>query len=105
MEEYLIGHPDIIEASVVGVPDADLGEVVAVVVKTAPGKSITAQDVVDYCYGNIASAKVPRYVFVDFEIPFSGRGKVQKFKLVELLRKEIEEKGVGKMVPSGVRKG
>ncbi|MCD6461114.1 MAG: AMP-binding protein [Thermoplasmata archaeon] len=103
IEEYLLANPKIGEATVVGVPDPDLGEVVAAVIKPAPGESITGQEVVDYCYGQIASAKVPRYVFIGGEIPVSGRGKVQKFKLRESLHREITEKGIQKIVPTKVK--
>jgi len=104
IEEYLQEHPKILEVTIVGVTDKDRGEVVAAVVKPEEGKEITGQEVVDYCYGNIASAKVPRYVFVGADIPVSGRGKVQKFKLKKQLDAEIEEKQIPSIIPSSVQK-
>ncbi|MDG6220206.1 MAG: hypothetical protein QCI38_01995, partial [Candidatus Thermoplasmatota archaeon] len=62
----------------------------------------TAQEIVDYCYGTIASAKVPRYVFVGEDIPVSGRGKVQKFKLREQLHQKIKDESLRTMVPTKV---
>ncbi len=103
IEEFLMTHPKIGEATVVGVPDPDLGEVVAAVVKPVPGETITPQEVVDYAYGQIASAKVPRYVFIGAEIPVSGRGKVQKYLLSKQLAEEIKEKGIQKIIPTKVR--
>jgi fatty-acyl-CoA synthase len=76
IEEYLIAHPKIQEVAVVGVPDHDLGELVAAVVIPEPEVEITDQEIVDYCYGKMASAKVPRYVFIQEDLPLSSRGKV-----------------------------
>jgi hypothetical protein len=58
---------------------------------------------VDYCYEKIASAKVPRFVFVGSDLPISGRGKVQKFKLRKQLADKIEGEGIDKLVPTQVR--
>ncbi len=104
IEEYLIEHPEIQEVAVVGVPDEDLGEVVAAAVVPTQDSELSAQDVVDSLYGKVASAKVPRYVVVDFDIPVSGRGKVQKFKLREMLAEKVEKGELEKMVPTEVKK-
>jgi len=103
VEEFLIEHPKIHEVSVVGVPDHDMGELVAVVVNPKSGSSITGQEVVDYCYEKIASAKVPRYVFVGTNLPISGRGKVQKFILRKQLVEKIKQDNINKLVPTQVR--
>ena len=104
IEEYLHTHPMIQDVAVVGVPDEDLGEVVAAAIIPKERGKITEQDVVDYCYGKIASAKVPRYVvFVD-SYPMTSRGKVQKFKLQEILANMIKEGRIKKVVPTAVMK-
>ncbi len=103
IEEYLIEHPEIQEVAVVGVPDKDLGEVVAAAVVPTDGSDLTAQDVVDSLYGKVASAKVPRYVAIDFDLPVSGRGKVQKFKLRDMLTEKVEKDELDKMVPTAVK--
>ena len=104
IEEYLIEHEEIQEVAVVGVPDDELGEVVAAAVVPTEGSDITAQDVVDFVYGDIASAKVPRYVSITKDLPVSGRGKVQKFRLRDQLEEKIEEGELEKVVPSAVKK-
>lgn len=102
IEEFLLNHPNIIEVAVVGVPDPEYGEVVAAVAKVNDG--ITEQDLVDYCYGNISSPSVPRYVLFDVELPLSGRGKVQKFRLREILVKMLENDKLGqKIIPTSVK--
>ncbi len=103
IEEYLIEHEKIQEVAVVGVPDTELGEVVAAAVVPREGEDITPQEVVDFVYGRIASAKVPRYVAVDVELPVSGRGKVQKFKLRDTMEEMVESGELEKVVPSEVK--
>ncbi len=103
LEEFYIAHPKILDVAVVGVPDHDLGEVVAAAVIPAPGLEITPQEVVDYSYGKVASAKVPRFVMITDSLPISGRGKVQKFILRKQFQEKIEAGELSKMVPSAVR--
>jgi len=103
LEEFYIAHPKILDVAVVGVPDHDLGEIVAAAVIPAPGLEITPQEVVDYSYGKVASAKVPRFVMITDSLPISGRGKVQKFILRKQFQEKIEEGELKKMVPSAVR--
>ncbi len=103
IEEYLIEHEEIQEVAVVGVPDDELGEVVAAAVVPTEGSDITSQNVVDFVYGEIASAKVPRYVEITDSLPVSGRGKVQKFRLRDQLEEKLEEGELEKVVPTEVK--
>lgn len=101
VEDFLLENENIEECAVVGVPDEEYGEVVAVVAAVAPG--FTEQDLVDYCYGKISSPSVPRYVRFDVNIPLSGRGKVQKYKLRQELKKMLEAEELGpRFVPTAV---
>ena len=102
LEEYLIGNPRVQEVAVVGVPDHDLGEVVAAVIVPKPDIELSGQEVVDLCYGKMASAKVPRFVFIQDSLPISSRGKVQKFLLRKELADRIEKEKLEKLVPSRV---
>jgi acyl-CoA synthetase (AMP-forming)/AMP-acid ligase II len=102
VENFLLENPKILEVAVVGVPDFEYGEVVALVARVEPG--YTEQDIVDYCYGKIGDNAVPRYVRIDLPIPISGRGKIQKFKLREDLKKMLKEGTLGpKIVPTAVK--
>ena len=103
LEEYLISDPKIQQVAVVGVPDHDLGELIAAVIIPEPRVKITGQEIVDLCYGKMASAKVPRYVFIEKELPVSSRGKVQKYILRKKLAEKIEKEGIKKLVPSEVK--
>jgi fatty-acyl-CoA synthase len=103
LEEYLITDPKIQQVAVIGVPDHDLGELIAAVIVPEPRVKITKQEVVDLCYGKMASAKVPRYVFIEKELPVSSRGKVQKYLLRKKLAEKIEKEKMKKIVPSKVK--
>jgi fatty-acyl-CoA synthase len=83
IEEYLYRHPKISDVQVYGVPDHKYGEQVMAAVKLKDGESCTADEIRDFCQGEIARYKIPRYVkFVD-SYPMTASGKVQIFKLRE----------------------
>jgi fatty-acyl-CoA synthase len=103
VEAYYIEHPAIMDISVVGVPDKDSGEVPAAAIHVSPGKKLTPQEVVDHGYGSIASAKVPRYVAIGHDLPYSGRGKVQKFILKDQMQELIEKGKLERLVPTEVK--
>ena len=75
VEEVLAGHPGVLEAGVVGVPDSWSGEAVkVVVVKKDP--DLTAEDLLAYCRENLTGYKMPRYVEFRAELPKTNVGKV-----------------------------
>jgi fatty-acyl-CoA synthase len=93
VESYLLTHPAAEIVQVVGVPDARYLEVPAAFVQLRQGATATEAELVDFCRGQIATFKVPRYVrFVD-EWPMSGT-KIQKFRLREQLVAELESAGI-----------
>ena len=104
IEEHIITNPKVEEVSAVGVNDPELGEVVAAVVIPFEGNDIDPQEIVDYCYGIISSASVPRYVAILDALPISGRGKVKKFKLKEKVYAMIEAGEISKIIPTKVKK-
>ena len=80
LESFLMTHPAIRMAQVVGVPDDHLMEVAAAYIELHEGETLDATGVVRHCLGRIATYKVPRYVRFVSEWPMSAT-KVQKFKL------------------------
>ncbi len=79
VEEYLYGHPKISDVQVVGVPDAKYGEELMAWVILKEGQSATPEEMTEYCRGQIATFKIPRYwKFVD-QFPMTVTGKVQKY--------------------------
>lgn len=80
LESFLMTHPSIRMAQVVGVPDDHLMEVAAAFIELHEGHALEEEDVVRHCLGQIATYKVPRYVRFVSDWPMSAT-KVQKFKL------------------------
>jgi fatty-acyl-CoA synthase len=91
IEEFLFSHPAVADVQVIGVPDAKYGEEIAVWVKLHPGHACDTEELRGYCKANIAHFKVPRYFkFVD-QFPMTVTGKVQKFRMRELMLAELEQ--------------
>ena len=89
IEEFLFRHPKVEAVQVVGVPDVRYGEELCAWVKLKPGVSATGDEVQDFCKGQIAHYKIPRYIkFVD-ACPMTVTGKVQKFMMREQMVKEL----------------
>ena len=89
IEGFLVKHPSISECSVVGVPDARLGEVPTAFVKLKKKEEVTSDEIIAFCKDKIANLKLPRYVFFVDEFPMTPQGKVQKFKLEDLAAIEL----------------
>ncbi|MEB3032800.1 AMP-binding protein [[Mycobacterium] nativiensis] len=79
IEEFLHTHPDIVDAQVVGVPDATYGEELVAVVRLRDGAPpLTVEGLREFCTGRLAHFKVPRYLRVVDEFPMTVTGKVRK---------------------------
>ncbi|GAA0740021.1 AMP-binding protein [Ideonella azotifigens] len=92
IEEFLYRHPQVLDVQVVGVPDLKYGEELCawVIAKPGlPGQPLTEQALRDFCKGQIAHHKVPRYIrFVD-AFPMTVTGKIQKFKIRDAMKQEL----------------
>ncbi|APA86219.1 AMP-binding protein [Paraburkholderia sprentiae WSM5005] len=90
IEEFLFRHPKIQSVQVFGVPDARYGEEVCAWIVLRTGEQATAEEIQQFCRGQIAHYKVPRYIrFVD-ELPMTVTGKVQKFVMRERMIGELK---------------
>jgi fatty-acyl-CoA synthase len=89
IEEFLYTHEDIEAVEVFGVPDPKFGEELCAWIKLHDGRSLTEDDVREFCDGRISHFKVPRYIrFVD-EFPMTVTGKVQKFQMRDAMVEEL----------------
>jgi fatty-acyl-CoA synthase len=92
VEEFLYTHPDILDAQVIGVPDARYGEELMAWIRMRPGADpLTAPAVREFAEGKLAHYKIPRYVHIVDEFPMTVTGKVRK---VEMREKSAEVLGL-----------
>lgn len=86
VEDYLFRHPKIQEVQVFGVADTKFGEELCAWIRLRDGESMGEEEVREFCRGQVAHYKIPRYVeFVD-AFPMTVTGKAQKF----IMRREVE---------------
>ncbi len=89
IEEFLYTHPKVSDVQVIGVPDPRYGEEIMAWVRVKSGEQVTAEELQDFCKGQIAHYKVPRYFkFVD-AFPMTVTGKIQKFHMRQQSTEEL----------------
>jgi fatty-acyl-CoA synthase len=91
IEEFLFIHPKVQDAKVIGVPDEKYGEAVCVWVQAKDGEELSEEEIRDFCKDRIAYFKVPRYIRLVDGFPMTVTGKVQKFKMREIMERELAE--------------
>ena len=84
VESALFDHPAVLDAAVVGVPDAHWGEAVKAVVQLRPGHTATEDELIEHCKARIARYKCPKSVEFADVLPRNPTGK--------LLRRELRER-------------
>jgi len=89
IEEFLHHHPKISDAYVIGVPDEKYGEELMAWVAAKPGMTVTPDEIVLFCTGQIARYKIPKYYKFVTEFPMSVTGKIQKFKMQQMAIEEL----------------
>jgi acyl-CoA synthetase (AMP-forming)/AMP-acid ligase II len=83
IEDTIAGHPDVVEAAVIGVEDPEFGQRLKAFVVVREGAQVSDDEVKEHVRGNLARYKVPREVEVVDELPRNATGKVLKRELQE----------------------
>lgn len=89
VEEFLYTHPGVEDVQVIGVPSEKYGEEVMAWVVPRSGATLTEEDLVTFCRGQIATFKIPRHWKFVNEFPTTVTGKVQKYKMREASVREL----------------
>src|SRR5215213_387884 len=90
VEEFLYGHPDVVDAQVIGVPDERFGEELMAWVRLRPGaEPLDAEALREFCGGRLAHYKIPRYVKIVDGFPMTVTGKVRKVEMREVSVREL----------------
>ncbi|GAA4629437.1 AMP-binding protein [Actinoallomurus vinaceus] len=84
IEEFLYSHPDVLDAQVIGVPDAKYGEELMAWLRMREGAApLDAAALREFCTGRLAHFKIPRYVHCVDEFPMTVTGKIRKVEMRE----------------------
>ncbi len=89
IEEYLYRHPAVQQVQVFGVPDAKYGEEICAWIVLKADAAATEDEIKEFCRGQIAHYKVPRYVRFRDELPMTVTGKAQKFRMRDTMVEEL----------------
>ena len=89
IEEFLYRHPAVADVSVIGVPSEKYGEEVVAWVKLRDGAACTEEDLTEFCRGQIATYKVPRFWKFTDSFPMTVTGKIRKVEMREISVQEL----------------
>jgi long-chain acyl-CoA synthetase len=89
VDGVLMSHPAVLEAATIGVPDEKRGETVKSFVVLTAGRTVTADELIEYCRKELAAYKVPRQIEFRDELP--------KSTLLKILRRELRDQELAKL--------
>ena len=84
VEDLISGHPEVIEATAIGVEDKDFGQRLRAFVVLKDGAALTEDAIKDYVRNHLARYKVPREVIFLAELPRNPTGKILKRELRQI---------------------
>ena len=90
VEAYILSHPSVNKAQIIGVPDNRLSEVPCACIVLEKGHSLELDELDQFCRGQMASFKIPRQLILMDDFPMTSSGKVQKYRLRELADEYLE---------------
>ena len=95
IEAFLMRHPKIAEAQVIGLPDEFMGEEICALVRLKPAHDLTTDELIEFCKAGISRHKVPKFIRLVETFPLTASGKVKKFELREIIIREMNLDGAG----------
>ena len=93
VDAVLMGHPAVLEAATIGVPDPQRTESVKSFLVLRPGTTATAEEIRAYCRENLAAYKVPHAIEFRSELP--------KSPVLKILRRVLRDAELAKAAPGG----
>ena len=84
IEDFIFTHPKVAEVAVFGIPDDFYGEEIMAWVQLHVGESLSETELRNFCKGNIAHFKIPKYIWFVDGFPMTVTGKLQKFRMREI---------------------
>jgi len=89
IEAWLVRHPKVAQAAVFGVADPKWGEEVGAWVQLHEGQTLSVEELRAYAKEGLAHYKIPRYLRIVGEFPLTVTGKIQKFRIREIVEGEL----------------
>ncbi len=91
IEDFIFTYPMVASVAVFGIPDEFYGEEVVAWIQLRAGAVCSADEIKDFCKDELAHFKIPKFIeFVD-AFPMTVTGKVQKFRLREMMLEKLKE--------------
>jgi fatty-acyl-CoA synthase len=85
VEAFYADHPKVADVAVFGVPDPKMGEEVGAWIRVREGAEAEPEEFRAWARGRIAHFKIPRHVWIVKEFPMTVTGKIQKFRIREIV--------------------
>ncbi|MBQ6428553.1 MAG: AMP-dependent synthetase, partial [Oscillospiraceae bacterium] len=89
IEEFLLTHPDVQDAAVIGVPDERYGEEAMACIILKEGSKLTEPEMREFTVSRLARHKVPKYIRFTDAFPMNAAGKILKYKMREAACEEL----------------
>ncbi|WP_198649987.1 AMP-binding protein [Zobellella maritima] len=86
IDDALYAHPAVIEAGAVGIDDEHYGQEVVACVKVDADSTVTEQELLGFCFDKLGRVKTPKAIYFLDDLPKGPSGKVQRLKLVDILK-------------------